>query len=68
MKKEFHGFKVEKVDVPMNNIITSSGLSCRTTYDYCDAPYGSDPSQRCYYDLENNASSIQVRPYYTLIV
>ena len=63
MKKEFHGFKVEKVDVPIVNVIAASGNSCSYVYNYSKAPYGSGGRADC--DLnEIEISPERTRPYY----
>ena len=41
MKKDFHGFELEMVDMPIENIITaSSTFHCNYSNNYGDAPAG----------------------------
>ncbi len=36
MKKEYHGFRIEKVDISSETIMVSSLGSCTLTYNYQD--------------------------------
>ena len=65
MKKDFHGFRVEKIELPNVNVITASGIgSCNFTNDYTGAPYGTPARQGCDYDVDHSISSIRIKPYY----
>ncbi len=49
MKKEYHGFRIEKVDISSEAIVVSSVGGCYTT-NYMDL--GVDSFNKCQYSIE----------------
>ena len=63
MKKEYHGFRIEKVKITSEAVIVSSVGQCAYTYNYHDTngvEYDSPKWNQCTY----SESEIQIVPYY----
>ena len=67
MKKAFHGFRLEPVELPCENIITASSQGCLSYYNYSKAPYDSSGYWECHQGETNGDIWIDPErgtPYY----
>ena len=63
MKKEYHGFHIEKVEISNENVTVASGNSC-LVYDYLGVALNTMEGELCAILNQDGKDTIMTRPYH----